>query len=118
MDKQFSRTLGAFVVFFSVALPLFAALAAAAAYRPLVGLLGARGGVSHPLAEFFFNRFPWAVSLPVAVGVFAGLAAWRRLKRIETDPASTLGGLFLIQGGSAMLALVWLALYALAAGLA
>ena len=118
MDKKLSRTLGVFAVFFAFALPLFSALAGVAAHRPLVSMLAEKGRVSHPLAEFYFNRFPVAVALPVMLGVVCATAAWRRMRSAEQDPVGALGSLFLIQGVAAMGALLWLALYLVAAAMA
>lgn len=115
MDPRLARTIGAFAVFFSLALPLFAALVGAAAYAPLVNLIShLEAPAGSALAEFFFNHFKVALAAPIAVGVAGATLSFLAWRKPEEDGSVTLARLLVIQTLCAFAGLLWLAALLLA----
>ena len=116
MEPKIARILGALSVFFSLTMPVFAALLAKAAYTPLVNLVARAGGTAtNPFADFFFNHFAVAIGIPLVVGVVAaalGFIAWRNETASQTE---TLARLLVIQTFAAFAALLWLGAFVIAA---
>lgn len=116
MDPKLFRILGAFSVFFSLAIPAFGALIGCAVYTPLVNLLHRAGGsATSPLANFYFNHFPFALAIPLGVAVIAALFAFLAWRKKETEPAVLLGRLLVIQTFAAFASFLWLGAFVVAA---
>lgn len=116
MDPRLARIIGAFAVFFTLALPLFAALVAAAAYSPLVNMLTRVGApLDGPLGALFFNHFKVALAVPLLLGVGGASAAFLAWRRPDTDERVTLARLLVIQTLTAFGAFLWLAAFLIAA---
>lgn len=116
MDTKLPRALGAFSVFFTLALPLFAALTAAAVYTPLVNII-TRGGTppKGALADFFFNDFKLALAIPLLVGVVGATGAFLAWRKRDADTNLTLARLLVIQTLSGFATFLWFAAYLVAA---
>lgn len=116
MDPKLFRILGAFSVFFSLAIPAFGALIASATYTPLVNLLQRAGGsATSPLANLYFNHFRLALAFPLAVAVVAALFAFLAWRKKETEPAVPLARLLVIQTFAAFASFLWLGAFVVAA---
>lgn len=116
MDTKLPRALGAFAVFFTLALPLFAGLVASAVYTPLVNLV-TRSGMSAKsgLADFFFNDFKLALAVPLVIGVGGATAAFLAWRKRDADTTITLARLLVIQTLAAFAGFLWFAAYLVAA---
>ncbi len=115
MDPRLARIIGAFAVFFTLALPLFAAAAAVAVYAPIANLLSRAGApCAGPLADLFFNNFKVALSAPLLLGVAGAAAAFVAWRKRDADERVTLARLLVIQTLAAFGALLWLAAFLVA----
>lgn len=115
MESRLHRIVGAFTVFFTLTLPLFAALIATAVYPRLTELVSRKGFSDGGIAEFYFENFRVAIALPVILGVVgAGVAfvVWRKGKE---DGVMTLSRLLVIQTLTCFLTFLWFAAYVVAA---
>lgn len=116
MEPKIARILGALSVFFSLTMPVFAALLAKAAYTPLVNLVARSGGTAtNAFANFYFNHFPVAISIPLTVGIIAaalGFLAWRKE---DASQPETFARLLVIQTFASFASLLWLGAFVIGA---
>ena len=116
MDSKLPRALGAFAVFFTLTLPLFAGMIAAATYTPLVNMVTRAGfNPTNGLADIFFNHFKVALAFPLLVGIAGALAAFLVWRKRDAEPALVLGRLLVIQTLASFATLLWFAAYIVAA---
>ena len=115
MDSRLHRIVGAFAIFFTLTLPLFAALVANAVYPRLVELVSRRGFADGGLAEFFFDNFRVAVAIPVGLGILGAGLAFLIRRRKDTDGVLMLSRLLVVQTLTAFLTFLWFAAYIVAA---
>ncbi len=116
METKLPRALGAFAVFFTLTLPLFAALVASAVYTPLVNLVTRSGTPAKgALADFFFNDFKLALAIPLLTGIGGGAAAFVAWRKRDTDTTITLARLLVIQTLAGFATFLWFASYLVAA---
>jgi hypothetical protein len=115
MDTKLPRALGAFAVFFTLALPLFAALVASAVYTPLVNMVTRSGAPKGALADFFFNDFKLALAIPLLIGVGGAAVAFLAWRKRDADTTLTLARLLVVQTLVCFASFLWFAAYLVAA---
>ena len=115
MDSRLHRIVGAFAIFFTLTLPLFAALVANAVYPRLVELVSRRGFADGGVAEFYFDHFRTALAIPIALGVLGSATSFLVWRKKTDEGVMTLARLFVVQTLVCFLTFLWFAAYIVAA---